>query len=159
MKKTFILLIAITFSLLTSAQHAETKNLKTDESAVKNVVERFLTAAGNYDVDAMPELFSENANIGGASFRNGQWSSYTMTFPEFLELLKSESNPTKYTEPVSKYTVHMDGGMLAFVKADAVLSINGEPKNYNFDYFTLIKLDGNWKILNGSYVSIPIDKE
>ena len=80
-----------------------------------------------------------------------------MTFVEFLEILKSESNPTKYTEPVSKFTIHMENGMLAFVKADAILKVKGDPKANNFDYFTLIKEDGNWKILNGSYVSVPID--
>jgi hypothetical protein len=47
--------------------------------------------------------------------------------------------------------------MLAFVKADAVLSRSGKPQSNNYDYFTLIKENGKWKILNGSYVSIPID--
>jgi hypothetical protein len=157
MKKTLILLIAFTFSLLTSAQKTETTDLESDKILVKTLIERFLTAAGNYDVDAMPKMFCKKPNIGGASYRNGKWNTFTMTFAEFLELLKSENNPTKYTEPVSKFTIHMDNGMLAFVKADAILKVNGEPRKNNFDYFTLIKEDGNWKILNGSYVSVPIE--
>ncbi len=157
MKKTFILLIAFTFSLLTSAQQTETTDLESDKIAVKTLVERFLTAAGNYDVDAMPEMFCEKANIGGAVLGNGEWNTFTMSIGEFLERLKSRSNPTKYTEPVSKFTIHMENGMLAFVKADAIVKVNGTPKTNNFDYFILIKEDGNWKILNGSYVSIPID--
>jgi hypothetical protein len=76
---------------------------------------------------------------------------------QFLELLKSEKEPSKYTEPVSKYTVEIAGGMVAFVKADTVLLKNGKPQATNFDYFTLIKHNGEWKILNGSYVSIPIE--
>ena len=130
--------------------------MESEKTAVINLVKQFLTAAGNYDLDAIPEMFSEKANIGGASLRDGKWNTYTMTIHEFLEGLKSEINPTKYTEPVSKFTVHMDMGMLAFVKADAIFTINGEPRNNNFDYFTLIKEDGNWKILNGSYVSVRI---
>ncbi len=157
MKNTFILLIALTFSLMTSAQQKETSDLESDKLAVKTLVERFLTAAGSYDVEAIPDMFCEKANIGGASFRNGKWNTFTMTFVEFLEILKSESNPTKYTEPVSKFTIHMENGMLAFVKADAIFKVNGESKKNNFDYFTLIKEDGNWKILNGSYVSVPIE--
>jgi len=157
MKKTFILLIALTFSLLTSAQQTETTDLESDKNAVKTLVERFLVAAGNYDVDAMPEIFCEKANIGGAEFINRKWSTFTMTIEEYLEMLNSVSDPTKYTEPVSKFTIHMENGMLAFVKADAIVKVNGKPKANNFDYFTLIKEDGNWKILNGSYVSIPID--
>ncbi len=156
MKKTFASLIILTFSFLSSAQQTETLHMESEKAAVINLVEQFLTAAGNYDLDAIPELFSENANIAGASLRDGKWNTYTMTIHEFLERLKSEINPTKYTEPVSKFTVHMDMGMLAFVKADAIFTINGEPRNNNFDYFTLIKEDGKWKILNGSYVSVRI---
>ena len=157
MKNTFILLIAFTFSLLTSAQQTDTTDLESDKIAIKTLVERFLVAAGNYDIEAMPEIFCEKANIGGAEFRKGKWNTFTMTIGEYLEILKSASNPTKYTEPVSKFTIHMENGMLAFVKADAILKVNGEPRANNFDYFTLIKEDGNWKILNGSYVSVPID--
>ena len=54
MKKTFILLIAFTFSLLTSAQQTETTDLESDKTAVKTLIERFLVAAGSYDVEAMP---------------------------------------------------------------------------------------------------------
>jgi hypothetical protein len=157
MKNIFLFLFVSTFCLLTTAQKPETLEFESDKAAVKNLVERFLIAAGNYDVDAMPEMFSEKANIGGASFRDGKWNTFTMTFVEFLELLKSRSNPTKYTEPVSKFTIHMEYGMLAFVKADAIVKVNGKPKTNNFDYFTLIKENGNWKILNGSYVSVPIE--
>lgn len=70
MKKTLLLIIVSTFSLLTSAQQAETKDLESDKAAVKTLV---------------------------------------------------------------------------------------KPFTYNFDYFTLIKKDGSWKILNGSYVSVPIE--
>lgn len=157
MKKTIILLIGFTFSLLTSAQQPELSDIESDKAAVKTLIERFLTAAGNYDLKAMPGMFTKNANIGGASYRNGQWTTFTMTFTEFLETLKSRENPTGYEEPVSKFTIHIDGGMLAFVKADAVLIKNDIPQSNNFDYFTLIKENGEWKILNGSYVSLPIE--
>lgn len=157
MKKTFTLLIALAFFLLASAQQADTLDIESEKAAVINLVEQFLTAAGNYDLNAIPEMFSEKANISGASLRDGKWITYTMTIQEFLERLKSRDNPTKYTEPVSDYTVHMEMGMLAFVKADAIFTVNGEPKNNNLDYFTLIKEDGKWKILNGSYVSVRIE--
>jgi hypothetical protein len=156
MKKISTLLIALSFSFLASAQQTDTLDIEAEKAAVIDLVEQFLIAAGNYDLDAIPAMFSEKANIGGASLRDGKWKTYTMTIQEFLERLKADSNPTKYTEPVSKFTVHMDMGMLAFVKADAILTVNGEPKTNNFDYFTLIKEDGKWKILNGSYVSVRI---
>lgn len=129
-----------------------------DKDAVKHLIERFLVDIGNYNLDALPAMFSEHANIGGASYRNGEWNTFTMTFTDFLESLKQRSltNPSKYTEPVTEFTIHIDGGMLAFVKADAILIKNGVTLSNNFDYFTLIKEQGEWKILSGSYVSIPL---
>ena len=158
MKKTFAFLIALTFCFLLSAQQTAKVDIESEKAVVINIVEQFLTAAGNNDYEAISAMFSEKANIYGASLRDGKWSTYTITIQEFLDRLKSRENPTKYTEPVSDFTVHMEMGMLAFVRADAIFTINGEPRNNNLDYFTLIKEDGNWKILNGSYVSVRIKK-
>jgi hypothetical protein len=157
MKKLLLLIVALASTFTAFAQHYDLSDLAKDEAAVKLVVEQFLTASGNYDVYAMPALFCENANIGGASLKNGVWNTFTMTFEEYLEILKSRINPTKYTEPVSNYTIHITEGKLAFVKADAVLFIGDQPRSQNFDYFTLVKQNEIWKILNGSYVGIPID--
>ncbi|MGB5420144.1 nuclear transport factor 2 family protein [Algibacter sp.] len=156
MKRILILFIGLTLSFLTSAQQTDVLDMESEKVAVKNLVEQFLIAVGNYDTDAISTMFSEKANISGASLRDGKWITNTYTIQEFLERLKSYDNPTKYTEPVSDFTVHMEMGMLAFVRADATFIINGEPRNNNLDYFTLIKEDGDWKILNGSYVSVRI---
>jgi len=150
MKKLLILYLVFASGIITMAQ-------QNDELAVKEVVKEFITAAGDYDFEAMKHVFAENANIGGASLRNGTWHSYTMTLTEFIEMLKDEKNPDKYKEPISNYIIHISEGQLAFVMADAEIVINGIPKRTNFDYFTLIKLEEKWKIINGSYVSIPIE--
>ena len=139
------------------AQPENITHKQTDETNVKKVVEAFVEAAGDYDFIGMEKLFAENANIGGASFKNGKWHCYTMTLEEFINVLKAETEPRKYKEPISKYTIHIDEGRLAFVKANASIVINGKAERTNFDYFTLIKLDDKWKILNGSYVSIPFE--
>jgi hypothetical protein len=156
MKKIFTLLIALSFCFLSSAQQPEVLDLESEKATAINLVEQFLIAVGNYDTDAISTMFSEKANISGASLRDGKWITNTYTIQEFLERLKSYENPIKYTEPVSDFTVYMEMGMLAFVRADATFIINGEPRNNNLDYFTLIKEDGDWKILNGSYVSVRI---
>jgi len=89
-------------------------------------------------------------------FKNEKWNTYDITLKEFIAMLKSRTNPTKYTEPVSKFIVHISEGKLAFVKANATLIFEGKAQRRNFDYFTLIKENNEWKIINGSYVSIPI---
>jgi len=139
------------------AQQKEITNKQEDEVAVKIVVESFVAAAGDYNFIEMEKLFAPNANIGGASLRDGEWYSYTMTLEEFINVLKAETNPRKYKEPISKYTIHIDKGMLAFVRANASIVINDKAERTNFDYFTLIKLEGQWKIINGSYVSVPFE--
>ena len=159
MKKTLTIILALSFWFLASAQQTDTLDIESEKATVINLVEQFLIAAGNYDLEAIPDMFCKKANISGASLRDGKWITNTYTIKEFLERLKSYENPTKYTEPVSNFTVHMDMGMLAFVRADAIFTINGEPRNNNLDYFTLIKENGNWKILNGSYVSVRIKNE
>jgi Putative lumazine-binding len=157
MKKITLLLFAFAISNLLLAQQNDSTNIAKDEMAVKAVVKQFLTVAGNYNIDAMPALFTEKANIAGAFFKNEKWNTYNITLEEFMEVLKSETNPTKYTEPVSKFTIHITEGKLAFVKADATLIFEGKVERENFDYFTLIKKNNDWKIVNGSYVSIPIE--
>jgi len=157
MKKKITLLIALAIYFFAAGQQTtEVLDIESEKAAVINLVEQFLTAVGDYDVASVQTMFSEKANISGASLRDGKWITNTYTIQEFLERLKSYENPTKYTEPVSDFTVHMEMGMLAFVRADAIFTINGEPRNNNIDYFTLIKEDGSWKILNGSYVSVRI---
>jgi hypothetical protein len=153
-----IMVIAFTYATLLSAQQKDSNNMSADEIAVKSVVNKFLIASGNYDVDAMPALFIANANIGGGSLKNGEWKPFTMTLEDYLTFLKSRTDPVKYTEPVSKFTVFIEKGKLAFVKADATVLTEGKARSHNFDYFTLLKENGVWKILNGSYVSVPIDK-
>jgi len=156
MKKITLLLFAFAISNLLLAQQNVSTDLAKDGMAVKDVVKQFLTAASNYDIDAMPNLFTKNANIAGASFKNEKWNTYNITLEEFMVMLRSETNPTKYTEPVSKFTIHISEGKLAFVKADATLIVEDKAQRHNFDYFTLIKGNRGWKIINGSYVSIRL---
>jgi hypothetical protein len=128
-----------------------------DERAVTDVVEGFLRVAGRYDLDSLPHFFAPDANIGSASLRDGEWVVSTVTFDEWYASLGERTNPRPYTEPVTEFTVHVDNGQLAFVRADATLMRDGQAQSHNIDYFTLIRLDGTWKILSGSYTAVPID--
>lgn len=78
MKKIVTLLIALHMCFLAAAQQtAEELNIASEKAAVINVVEQFLTAVGNYDVAAIETMFSEKANISGASLRDGKWLTNT----------------------------------------------------------------------------------
>jgi len=128
-----------------------------DEPAVRDLVEQFLAAAGRYDLDAIERLLAPNANVGLASRRGGEWVTATMTATDWLDEGRAESDPAHYLEPVDDWTIHIDAGRLAFVRADATLSVEGRPERHNIDYFVLIKQDGAWKFLTLSYVGRPAD--
>jgi hypothetical protein len=124
-----------------------------DEKAVKKLVESFLLAVGNGNLDSIKPMFYPRATIGGSSFRDGKWKIFTTTIEDYLAS-KSE-NPVSFTETVSNYTIHFSEGQLAFVKADVNLFREGKAQSQNTDYFTLLKENGNWKFLSAAYTAKP----
>lgn len=159
--KLFLLFVLIPFCFTVHAQNPQSGygdkvKMAEDELAVKTVIEKFLTAAGNYDVASLRPLFLPNANIGAHRFKDGQWIPFSITAETWFESISKNANPKPYTEPVSNYTIHISEGRLAFVKADAVLHRDGQPKSHNMDFFVLMKDNTRWKLLSGSYTSVPI---
>lgn len=126
-----------------------------DEQVIRSQVERLIAAAGTNDLDAFERMLAPNANIGWASLRDGEWTTATMTAADWIAEARAEADPILYTEPVHDWIVHVDCGHLAFVRADAVLHIDGRPERHNIDYFTLVKQDGAWRFLTVSYVGRP----
>ena len=157
MKKIILLHLTIVLTISLMAQKSDSTNQSFDTVAIKNTIENFLTAASNYDIEAISSMFTSNANISGTSLVNEKWHSYTITIQEFITALKSDPNRKTYKEPVDNWIIHIESGQLAFVRADAKLINDGKAQRHNIDYFTLVKDNMGWKILNGSYVSTPIE--
>jgi len=78
MKKIVTILIALTFGFFASAQPTETLDVESEKAAVINLVEQFLTAAGNYDLDLIPAMYCEKSNISGAYKRELRLANYCM---------------------------------------------------------------------------------
>lgn len=127
-----------------------------DEQAVKGLVESFLVAVGDGDLKALPDMFVSNANIGTASFRDGSWVSSTMTFGEWLEMLNAQATWTRFQEPVTEFTVHVEDSQMAFVRAVATVFVEEQARSHNVDYFTLVRENGAWKFLSASYTAKPV---
>ncbi len=126
-----------------------------DEADVKATIEQFLIVAGNYNLDAMAEMMSDNANLATVRLRDGKWNTENKLMSEYFEAGKNRTN-RPYFEPVKEYTIHVSDGHLAFVKADAILHAFGVPLLINIDYFTLIKENEAWKFINISFTSTRI---
>ena len=127
-----------------------------DEEAAKRLVECFLIAVGDGDLDALPDMFVSDANIGTASLRDGSWVTSTMTLDEWLTSLRKRTAWTRFREPVSKFTIHVEDSMMAFVRADATVFVDDQARSHNVDYFMLVREDDAWKFLSASYVAKPI---
>jgi len=129
-----------------------------DKEDVKSTIERFLFVAGNYDLEAMDEMIVDKALIGIVRLKEGKRVTSTLTIEEYFKDAKNKMLQPYY-EPVSEYTIHVDDGHLAFVRADAVLHRFGMPLSHNIDYFTLIKENGEWKFLSLSFTATPVPEE
>ena len=79
-----------------------------------------------------------------------------MDLKEAINILKAQSNPKHYKENVSKFTILVESGQIAFVKAKAIIYRDKKASSNNVDYFTLIKIDNEWKFLNITYTVKPI---
>lgn len=126
-----------------------------DEVSVRSAVERFLNDLGARRLDTLPALFAPKATMVVVRQRDGQWTTTHQTFDEWLTGLKAQAPGTLFEEPLTNVTVHVDSGRLAFLRADFTVVVNGQIRSHGVDYFTLVKDAGAWKILNGSYTSIP----
>lgn len=127
------------------------------EAEVTAVVERFLAAAGGGDLEALPAMFAPGASIASAALRDGRWVTRAQSFEAWLAGLRAAPASAPYEEPVHEFTVHIDDGQLAFVRAGAYLVRGGVRRSHNVDYFTLLRdAQGAWKFVNGSYTTRPV---
>jgi hypothetical protein len=141
--------MVVTGALLSAAQPVDP-----DAAAVRRAVEQFLDDLGNRRLDRLPALFAPKATMVVVRQRDGQWTTTHQTFDEWLAGLKAQTPGTIFQEPLTNVTVHVEGGHLAFLRADFTVVVDGKVRSHGVDYFTLVKDTGAWKILNGSYTSL-----
>jgi hypothetical protein len=152
-----ILLTICLASVKTFAQNGnENLNLQNDELAVKGAVESFLLELGNGELEKVKTMFLPNANIASISISNGVSKIFTITAEEYLS---NRAGKGKFKEPVREFTVNISQGMLAFVRADATVYYGDIANHHTHDFFILMKDNGVWKILSGSYTTQPIKKD
>lgn len=151
-KHTFILILFLNFCSASFTVNAQ----QDDESAVKAAVEDFLMALGNDDTAKVRTMFLPKANIASITLSNGEQKIYTTTAEQYFAQRESKQN-RKFQEPVSEFTVSISQGLLAFVRADATVMYDGKPSHHTNDFFILMKDNGVWKFLSGSYTVHPLD--
>jgi len=129
-----------------------------DESDAKAVIDSFLTALGNDELNKVRALMLPNANIAYFSTSNGKSTLATISADQFISQREGRQN-RKFKEPVNQYSVNISQGKLAFIRADATVFYDGIPSHHTSDFFILMKDNDAWKILSGSYTAQPLEKE
>lgn len=155
-RNVFYLLLFL-FTITNAQNITEKQNWSADELEVKDKVEQFLFAAGNYNLDAFKQMISDKASVGIVRLKDGERVSSVLTIGEYYQGV-NERKLRPYYEPVKEFTIDVTDGHLAFVKADATLYVYGVPQSYNMDCFTLIKENGSWKFINLSYSATPVSE-
>jgi hypothetical protein len=118
-------------------------------------VERFLTAAGRQDVDAMAVMFAPGSRIARAEFRQGHWITESQSLEAWLAAVRAAHN-AEYVESITKFSASVDDSQLAFVRIETDVSQGGLIQSHDVDYFTLLRDNkGAWKFVNGSYTAKP----
>lgn len=125
------------------------------EAEVRLAVERFLTAAGRQDVEAMAAMFAPGSSIASAEFRQGHWITKSLSFDTWLAAVRA-AHDVEYVESITKFSASVDDSQLAFVRIETDVSQGGVIQAHDVDYFTLLRDNkGAWKFVNGSYTAKP----
>ncbi|MCC7032235.1 MAG: nuclear transport factor 2 family protein [Acidobacteria bacterium] len=156
MHRRFVYLLAVgAVLMMTGAPLWAGQPVDPEASAVRRTVEQFLDDLGNRRLDKLPALFAPKATMVVVRQRDGKWTTTHQTSDEWLAGLKAQTPGTIFREPLANVTVHVESGHLAFLRADFTVVVDGKVRSHGVDYFTLVKDGGAWKILNGSYTSMP----
>ena len=146
------------FAQNTGEQSSESVLQDDEVYAVKAAVEQFLQALGNGELEKVKAMFLPNANIASITAKDGEVRIYTTSAAEYISQREGKES-RKFQEPVQEYVVNISQGLLAFVRADATVYYDGMASHRTNDFFTLMKDHGTWKILSGSYTTLPLDKD
>ena len=141
-----------------AGSHSKSESKFRLEEEIKATVDSILTAAGNYDIETLASMSFEKANLGVSSYRDGAWHSSVRTMEEYFESIRQRTL-IPYCEIPYEYTIHISEGQLAVAIADNILYRYGIPQTKEINYFTLIKENGSWKIVNVAFTIVPVPLE
>ena len=133
---------------------------RTAESEVKATVEAFLQHLGDGEFDKVAADLTAKAIVVVArqqTTANGstEWTNTYRTGAEWVAGLKSNTNFSRFREPLTNVQTTIDSNALAFVRADFQVVRDGRTESHGVDEFTLTREAGVWKIAAIAFTSIP----
>lgn len=138
-KRISVVILVLSFSVLTFGM---VNPSSPEETSVKNVIEKFVTASENNDASALDGiLFKEFSFVKYNTFTKSQTP---LTKGEYLDMVKKGTiGAWKSNLNISSVDVHDNTAVAKVELTDTRVKESG--------FLTLIKVDGNWQILSGVY--------
>jgi len=128
------------------------------EKEVRTTIETLLQALGTQDIDALANLFTNDAVLIVARQRDGQFRNTVQTAEDWLEGMR-QSSGTPFEERISNIEITIDGGELAYLRANFEIVREGKVVSHGVDVFTLLHRGDRWKIAAIAYTNFPGDKK
>lgn len=126
--------------ILTSAINAS--NPPADEDVVKQVVTTYVTGTDTKNADALESVLHDAATIVGHNKLRNQYATYSSD--EYVDAVKrGRIGGWKRQLSITSVDVTDGTAMAKIIVTDSKLK--------QFEYITLIKVDGAWKITNSTY--------
>lgn len=137
-----------------AGHHAMPYHDAEDRAAVLGVVEAFMAGLAARDAEAMSALVTEPGFLAMVEGREGGDRTALDSMEEVIESLANIPVPVE--EPI--YDPHvMSDGLVAMVWAPYDFLIQGNRSHCGVDIFSLIKVDGEWKIATVTYSHFAAD--
>jgi hypothetical protein len=118
-------------------------------------VESLLKDLGNQKVDSLAGYFTSNAVLIVARERDGVFTNGVETAERWIERMRENPAPDTFEERLANITITIDGGQLAYLRADFEIIRDGKAVTKGVDVFTLLRDGENWKVAVISYTNVP----
>lgn len=139
-------IIALAAALLAAAPLAAQPTL--EETAVRAAVEAFMRGLAAKDAAAMQAQVTEPGFVARIGERDG--ADRVGLIPMAQLIASVSSIPVPVSEPLHNEIVTVDGPV-ATLRADYDFIIDGKRSHCGVDIFTLMRIDGAWKIATITY--------
>lgn len=119
----------------------------TSENNPKKMVEDFFTAFHHQDTAKLKNFAIETTMLQSISVdADGNTKLHTDSYQKFLKGIASIPKEATFQEKLQEFRIEENDGALATVTTPYTFYYNGNRTHCGVNSFTLVKLEGEWKI-------------
>lgn len=131
--------------LVSGARPADTETVDSDRSAIVDTVNGLFAALASRDRSAMLDRVVETGRVTSVTRDAGRPSFQSLAWADYMTTLSQD--PTSYQERLRSYEISVDDD-IAMLWGEYGFYIDGELTHCGIDHFDLVRLDGQWRVLN-----------